>query len=129
MARRISGGRKDAAKRHASGAGDYRPTREALLDFIRENPDLGGKREIARAFGLKGDDRVWLKEELRALQDEGLVEKRAKKLVRAGSLPHVVVLDVFSRDADGLLLARPAWRGRGHWRISTASRRSPSPPD
>ena len=108
MARRISGGRKDAAKRHASGAGDYRPTREALLDFIRENPDLGGKREIARAFGLKGDDRVWLKEELRALQDEGLVEKRAKKLVRAGSLPHVVVLDVFSRDADGLLLARPA---------------------
>lgn len=108
MARRISGGRKDAAKRDASGSGDYRPTREALLDYIRENPDLAGKREIARAFGLKGDDRVWLKDTLRELQDEGLIEKRAKKLVRAGALPHVTVLDVFSRDADGLLLARPA---------------------
>jgi ribonuclease R len=109
LARRISGGRPDAAKRRTHGpGGDFRPTREALLDFIRENPDLSGKREIARAFGLKGDDRIWLKDMLRELQDEGLLEKRAKKLVRAGALPHVVVLDVFSRDADGLLLARPA---------------------
>ena len=109
MARRISGGRSGAGARLVSGTGgDFRPTREALLDFIRENPDLSGKRELARAFGLKGDDRVWLKDMLRELQDEGLLEKRAKKLVRSGSLPHVVVLDVFSRDADGLLLARPA---------------------
>src|SRR5690606_4096272 len=50
----------------------------------------------------------WLKDILRELQDEGLLEKRSKKFSRAGALPHVVVLDVFSRDADGLLLARPS---------------------
>src|SRR5690606_20523687 len=72
------------------------------------NPDRSGKREIAKAFGIKGGDRIWLKEMLSALKDEGLVKKRGRKNLRAGALPHVVVLDIFSRDAGGGLLARPA---------------------
>src|SRR5690606_18929259 len=87
---------------------DFRPSREDVLAFVRDNPDQAGKREIARAFGLKGADRVWLKDLLRELQDEGLLERRSKRFTRAGSLPHVSVLDVFSRDPDGMLLARPA---------------------
>ncbi|MEO3385955.1 ribonuclease R [Mesorhizobium sp. CAU 1741] len=102
MARRISGSKT------GNEAGEFRPTRDDILKFVKENPDQGGKREIARAFNLKGADRVWLKDVLRDLQDEGLLEKRSKKFTRAGALPHVVVLDVFSRDADGLLLARPS---------------------
>ncbi len=101
MARRIPGGKGSSA---TSG---FRPSREDILSFVRENPDLSGKREIARAFNLKGADRVWLKDTLRELQDEGALEKRAKRYTKAGSLPHVVVLDIFSRDPDGLLLARP----------------------
>ena len=57
---------------------------------------------------MKGPDRVWLKDTLRELEDEGLVERKAKKLVRPGSLPHVVVLDIFGRGTDGELLARPS---------------------
>jgi ribonuclease R len=102
LARRISGGKGG----HASEG--FRPSREELLAFVRDNPDQAGKRELARAFNLKGADRIWLKDVLRELQDEGLLEKRAKRLVRSGSLPHVVVLDVFSRDPEGLLLARPS---------------------
>lgn len=102
MAKRIPGGKAGGASR------DFRPSRDDILKFIRENPDQAGKREIARAFGLKGEDRVWLKDALRELQDEGLLKKSAKRFSRPGALPHVVVLDVFSRDADGLLLARPA---------------------
>ncbi|MEO3999807.1 ribonuclease R [Mesorhizobium sp. CAU 1732] len=110
MAKRISGRKTGGASKRGSDAaasGQYRPTRDELLTFIQENPDQAGKREIARAFGLKGDDRIWLKQTLGDLHDEGLVEKRAKRIVRAGALPHVVVLDVFSRDADGSLIARP----------------------
>ena len=97
-----------ATKKGSEGGADFRPTRDDILSFIRENPDQAGKREIARAFNMKGADRVWLKDTLRDLQDEGLLEKKSKRFTRAGSLPHVVVLDVFSRDADGLLLARPS---------------------
>ena len=106
MARRISG--KSHAGKSASGAGTHRPTPQDILDFLSANPDQSGKREIARAFGLKGADRVWLKDLLREMGDAGQIEKRGKRLVQPGGLPHVVELEIFSRDHDGLLLARPA---------------------
>jgi len=113
LARRISGrGSRGAGRPQAAPAGagqpDYRPSREAILQFIAENPGEAGKREIARAFRLKGEDRLWLKDMLAELAAEGLLEKRGKKLTRHGSLPHVVVLDIVSRDSDGLLVGRPA---------------------
>lgn len=86
---------------------DYRPSRDELLRYIAENPDRSGKREIAKAFALRGDDRIWLKDMLRDLQDEGLLTKERKRLSRAGAVPHVAVLDIFGRDDDGVLLAHP----------------------
>ncbi len=100
MARRIGG------KSGAPPRGDFRPSREEVLRYIEENPDKAGKREIARAFSLKGDGRVWLKDLLAELSSEGLVEKRNKRLSRAGSLPPIATLDVFARDPDGTLMAR-----------------------
>ena len=111
MARKIPGTGKartgKAAGKAAAAKGDFRPTKEAILNYIAENPDRAGKREIAKAFSLKGDDRVWLKDMLRDLQDEGLLNKDRKRLSRAGGLPHVTVLEIYARDADGGLLARP----------------------
>ncbi len=83
------------------------PSREDVLRFISDNPDRSGKREIAKAFGLKGGDRIWLKDMLRAMQEEGLLTKKRRRLMPPGKLPHVVVLEIFSRDAGGGLLARP----------------------
>jgi len=83
------------------------PSKDDILRFISENPDRAGKREIAKAFGLKGGDRIWLKDMLRDLQDEGLLKQKRRRLLTPGALPHVVVLDIFSRDAEGGLLARP----------------------
>src|SRR5690606_31846118 len=60
------------------------------------------------ACGLKGDDRGWLKDLLRYLQDEGLLTKERKRLARVGALPHVSVLDIYSRDPATGLLARPS---------------------
>ncbi|MER9268259.1 ribonuclease R [Mesorhizobium sp. M0410] len=86
---------------------NYRPSRDEILRYIAENPDRAGKRDIAKAFALRGEDRIWLKDVLRDLQDEGLLTKERKRLARVGALPHVAVLDIFGRDADGVLLAHP----------------------
>ncbi len=83
------------------------PTKEDLLAFIGRQPGKVGTREVARAFGLKNDDRAALKRVLRELADEGLVEHRRKKLHHAGTLPSVVMADIGGRDADGELIATP----------------------
>ncbi|WP_419693471.1 ribonuclease R [Mesorhizobium muleiense] len=110
MARRESGrshGDLRTADTRAKVKDDYRPSRDEILRYIAENPDRSGKRDIAKAFALRGDDRIWLKDVLRDLQDEGLLTKERKRLARVGSLAHVAVLDIFGRDADGVLLAHP----------------------
>jgi ribonuclease R len=67
-----------------------------------------GKREIARAFGVKGADRVELKRLLGELESEGALERRGKRLTRPGVLPQVVLADITGRDPDGELIAMPA---------------------
>jgi ribonuclease R len=84
------------------------PPRDVLLEFIQDNPDKASKREIAKAFSLKGDTRIELKAALRALEEDGLLEKSRKSLMRPGALPPVTVLDIVTRDASGELIARPA---------------------
>ena len=83
------------------------PSREDVVAFIGREPGKVGTREIARAFGLKNDDRAALKRMLRELADEGVVERRRKKLHHAGTLPSVVMADVTSHDQDGDLIAAP----------------------
>jgi ribonuclease R len=83
------------------------PPRDVLLEFIADNPDRASKREIAKAFGLKGETRVELKDVLRDLEDEGLLQKSRKTLTRPGALPPMTVLDITTRDKDGDLIARP----------------------
>lgn len=84
------------------------PPRDVLMRFIAENPERASKREIAKAFGLKGETRVELKALLKSLEVDGLVEKKRKSLVRPGALPPVTVLDITIRDVDGELIGRPA---------------------
>jgi ribonuclease R len=84
------------------------PAREILLEFIQANPDRANKRDIAKAFGLKGEARVELKAVLRDLEDDGLLSKNRKSLARPGALPPVTVLDITTRDVDGELIGRPA---------------------
>ena len=73
-------------------------------------------REIARAFGLKNDDRADAQAACCAtLADDGQVEGRRKKLHHAGALPEVVLADITERDADGELIAVPTeWDNDAH---------------
>ena len=45
------------------------PSREQILDFIQSSDEPAGKREIARAFGLKAQDKIALKALLRDMAD------------------------------------------------------------
>jgi len=83
------------------------PSKEDLVAFIGKAPGKIGTREIARAFGLKNADRAALKRMLRELADNGLVERRRKKLHHPGTLPAVVLADITARDSDGELIALP----------------------
>ncbi len=103
----------DGEPARARGMSDL-PSRTAILQWIAENPGLDTKRDIARAFGLKGADRIPLKALLKELQAEGQVEKKHRHFREAGSLPPVSVVEVIGPDAEGDLWARPLeWEGAG----------------
>jgi ribonuclease R len=84
------------------------PGRDEIMAFVADNPGKAGKREIARHFGITGGARIYLKRLLRDMADDGLLEKRQKKLIKTGDLPAVLVVTVVARDADGELIAEPA---------------------
>lgn len=106
MARSISGRKKPTKSERAESPSQFLPSREDILRFISENPEQAGKREIAKAFNIKGSDRTWLKDQLRGLEYDGAITKRRKRLSRPGELPPVGTLVIFGRDAHGHLLAR-----------------------
>jgi ribonuclease R len=83
-------------------------TRDAVIEAIRLGQGEFGKRELARALRLKGDDRVALKHCLRELIDEGLIRREGRNAYALkDTLPNVTVVVVHDRDTDGELLARP----------------------
>ncbi len=84
------------------------PSKQDVLKFIQDSPSFAGKREIARAFQIKGSDRVGLKLLLREMADEGLIKGRRKRLTKTGTLPSVTVIEITGRDDDGELIGSPA---------------------
>jgi len=83
------------------------PSRQEILDFLQTANRETGKREIARAFGIKGGDRIALKELLRDMADDGLITGSRRKLTRPGALPSVTVIEIVARDPDGEFVGRP----------------------
>jgi ribonuclease R len=87
------------------------PTKDQIRQWIAENPALGAKRDIAKAFGIKGDAKIDLKRLLREMEDEGALEKKARRFREPGVLPPVAVLQVLAPDAAGDLFAVPLEEG------------------
>ena len=83
------------------------PTKDQIRQWITDNPALSAKRDIAKAFGIKGDARIELKRLLKELADDGTLEKKSRRFRDPGALPPVSVLLVLPPDAAGDLFARP----------------------
>ena len=88
------------------------PSRDEVLKFIAEQDGKVAKRDIAKAFNIKGEDRIPLKRLLREMSAEGLLDGSRKGGLRGqGDLPNVAVVQVMGRNKYGLLTARARIEG------------------
>lgn len=90
------------------------PTRQQILDFITTSDIAAGKREIARAFGLLGNEKIALKALLKDMADEGLIDSApGRAFHKMGGLPKVTVLRIVDVD-DAQVIAIPEhWEAEG----------------
>ena len=82
------------------------PTREQVLEFLQSSEQIVGKREIAKAFGLKGQEKIALKKMLKDMAEEGLIDGKRTAYHRMGGVPKVSVLRVLDIE-DGEPIAIP----------------------
>ena len=91
------------------------PSRKQILDFIATSDVPAGKREIARAFGIRGDAKIQLKKLLNDMSDEGLIESgRGRAFNKMGGVPRVTVLRIVEADDSGSVYGQPE-----HWEADT----------
>ena len=84
------------------------PNALQIKEFIENSRGSVGRREIARAFNIKGSQRIALKQYLRQLAADGSISLAGRKRVSApGNLPPVTVLEVLKITDDGYVFARP----------------------
>jgi ribonuclease R len=90
------------------------PNKEQILEWVAAHPEANSKRDIAKAFGIKGAARIDLKRILKELESAGQLERRRKHYLDAEKLPPVTVLELLAPDGSGDLFARPMdWRNVG----------------
>ena len=87
------------SKPHRQFAVGTLPSREAVLEAMASRPDLDGKRDLAKYFGIHGDMRTPFKLLLKELEGEGFIARTRKTIRRTATLPQVTTLDI-PQDAD-----------------------------
>ncbi|QJU59111.1 RNB domain-containing ribonuclease [Sphingomonas sp. AP4-R1] len=84
------------------------PSRQQILDFIAASDTPAGKREISRAFGLHGQEKITLKALLKDMADEGLIDSApGRAFHKMGGVPKVTVLRVVDVSEGGQAFAVP----------------------
>jgi ribonuclease R len=87
------------------------PSESEIISYLAQSPGASGKRDIARAFGVKGQDKTALKVLLRDLERAGKTNRRRKRIEAAGSFVGATLLEVEGIDADGDIFGRPVgWK-------------------
>ncbi|MFL9841344.1 ribonuclease R [Sphingomonas sp. ST-64] len=90
------------------------PTRQQIIDFITSSNTPAGKREIARAFGLSGQEKIALKALLKDMSDEGLIDAApGRAFHKMGGVPKVTVLRVVEADGDTVWAVPERWEAEG----------------
>ncbi len=84
------------------------PHIDEIYKYIAESDSPQSKREIVKAFDIKGDDRKTLKQYLRQLEEDGKIVKGEKQSYSVpGALPSVSMIRITKIDSDGDLFAEP----------------------
>ena len=89
--------------------------RASSYDFIQLRPRT--QREIARAFGLSGQDKIGFKVLLKDMADEGLIDSApGRAFHKSGGVPRGTVLRIVEADDSG-----NAWGVPEQWQAETAA--------
>ena len=83
------------------------PSAEQVLAFLNAAPAAAGKREIARHFGLKGSDKIALKQLLKQMAEDGKLARKTRRYSDAAGLPAICTVEVVKADRDGELIGEP----------------------
>jgi ribonuclease R len=90
------------------------PSRQQIMDFITTSPTSAGKRELARAFGLHGAEKIGLKALLKDMADEGLIDSApGRAFHKMGGVPKVTVLRIADIDGDSVIAVPENWEAEG----------------
>jgi len=90
------------------------PTRQQIMEFIESSGQPAGKREIAKAFGLHGQEKILLKALLKDMADEGLIDiGPGRAFHKMGGVPRVTVLRVVEVDGDQPIAVPERWEAEG----------------
>jgi ribonuclease R len=90
------------------------PTRKQILEFIEQSKEPAGKREIARAFGLRGSEKIALKALLNDMTDEGLVDLApGRAFHKMGGVPKVTVLKIVEVEGGQVVAVPERWEAEG----------------
>jgi ribonuclease R len=90
------------------------PTRQQIVEFITTSPTTAGKREIARAFGLHGAEKIQLKALLKDMTDEGLIDAApGRAFHKMGGVPKVTVLRIVDIEGDSVIAVPEHWEAEG----------------
>lgn len=86
------------------------PSKEQVLEFIKSSDTTVGKREIAKHFRLKGQEKIALKALLKDMAEEGLIDGRKSAFHRMGGLPKVTVLRIVEIDEGEPVAIPETWQ-------------------
>jgi len=90
------------------------PTRQQIMEFIETSGQPAGKREIAKAFGLKGQEKILLKALLKDMADEGLIDiGPGRAFHKMGGVPRVTVLRIVEVEGDQPIAVPDRWEAEG----------------
>ncbi|MBL0925777.1 MAG: VacB/RNase II family 3'-5' exoribonuclease [Sphingomonadaceae bacterium] len=89
------------------------PTRDQIIAFINESREPAGKREIAREFGLKGNEKIALKALLKDMAEEGLIDGSKTAFHKMGGVPKVTVLRIVDIDGNQPVAVPERWEAEG----------------
>ena len=90
------------------------PSRQDIITFIQSSHSPAGKREIAKAFGLHGQEKILLKALLKDMADEGLIDiGPGRAFHKLGGVPKVTVLRIVDIDGSQPLAVPERWEAEG----------------
>ena len=89
------------------------PEPQEILDTVQKSGGVINTRDLARTFGLKGDDRKQLKTILTSMIQDGQLQhgRNRRNYQVPATMPSIGVVEISDIDADGELIGRPiSWK-------------------